>query len=74
MKLKSKLTECEIKLLNEIGILIEDRDYNIDETGDIIDKLDDAIRDNLDYNDEFTPKALEYEKIQDKIIEYEKDL
>lgn len=71
MELKSRLTEPELELLKEIGILIENREYDIDETGDIIDKLDDAIQNNLDKDLNFTPKAIEYEKIQDKILEYE---
>ncbi len=74
MELKSKLTEYELELLKKIGILIENREYNMEETGGIIDKLDDAIRDNLDKNEEFSSKALEYEKIQDKILEYENNL
>lgn len=74
MELKNELTEKELELLNNIGIRIENKKYTIDETGEMIEKLDEIIKEQLDENDEFTPKALEYEKIQDKILEYEKKL
>lgn len=74
MELKNELTEKELGLLNNIGIRIENKKYTIDETGEMIEKLDEIIKEQLDENDEFTPKALEYGKIQDKILEYEKKL
>lgn len=74
MELNNELTEHELELLKEIGISIENRKYNINETGELIEKLDDAIRDNLDKNEEFSSKALEFERIQDKILEYENNL
>lgn len=74
MELKNKLTELEIELLNEIDIEIQEKEYTLEETGELIEKLDDAIKENLDKNDNFTDKASAYEKIQDKILEYEKQL
>lgn len=74
MELKNKFTEQELKLLKEINIEIIDKEYTIEETGEIIEKLDDAIRSNLDDDDEFTSKALDYEKIQDKVLEYEDEI
>ena len=46
MELKSKLNQEEIELLNKIGIKIKDGNYTIDETGDIIEKLDYIIQDS----------------------------
>lgn len=74
MELKNKFTEQELKLLKEINIEIIDKEYTIEETGEIIEKLDNAIRSNLDDDDEFTSKALDYEKIQDKVLEYEDEI
>lgn len=74
MELKNKFTEQELKLLKEINIEIIDKEYTIEETGEIIEKLDDAIHINLDENDEFTSKALAYEKIQDKVLAYEDEI
>lgn len=74
MELKNKLTENEIELLKEAGIEIEEKEYTIDDTGDIIEKLDNAIIANLDDNDDFTEKADAYERIQDKILKFENEL
>ena len=71
MGLKNKFTKEEIELLKKINIKIEDKDYNENETGELITLLDDAIRESLDKNDDFTEKSYAYEKIQDKILEYE---
>ena len=72
MGLKNKFTKEEIELLKKINIKIEDKDYNENETGELITLLDDAIRESLDKNDDFTEKSYAYERIQDKILEYEK--
>lgn len=74
MELKDRLTKEEIKLLEQERIKIHDGKYTIDEIGDIIEKLDDIIRENLDENDDFTKKSLQYESIQDKILELEKEI
>lgn len=74
MELMNRLTEDEIRLLEEAGIEIKQKNYTTDDTGDIIEELDDAIRANLDENDNFTEKALAYERIQDKILEFENEL
>ena len=74
MKLKNRLNEEEIELLNKIGIKVKDGNYTIDETGDIIEKLDYIIQDSLDENGDMTDKAMQYESIQDKILEYEKEI
>ena len=74
MELKNKLEQEEIELLNKIGIKIKDGNYTIDETGDIIEKLDDVIQENLNENGDMTKKAIQYENIQDKILEFEKEI
>ena len=74
MELKNRLEQEEIELLNKIGIKIKDGNYTIDETGDIIEKLDDVIQENLNENGDMTKKAIQYENIQDKILEFEKEI
>lgn len=74
MELKSKLNQEEIELLNKIGIKIKDGNYTIDETGDIIEKLDYIIQDSLNEDGDMTEKSMQYESIQDKILEYEKEI
>lgn len=74
MELKSKINQEEIELLNKIGIKIKDGNYTIDETGDIIEKLDYIIQDSLNENGDMTEKAMQYESIQDKILQYEKEI
>ena len=69
MELKSKLNQEEIELLNKIGIKIKDGNYTIDETGDIIEKLDYIIQDSLNEDGDMTEKSM-----QDKILEYEKEI
>lgn len=74
MELKNRLEQEEIELLNKIGIKIKDGNYTIDETGDIIEKLDNVIQENLNENGDMTEKAIKYESIQDKILEFEKEI
>lgn len=74
MELENKLNEEEIELLTKVGIRIKNGKYTTDETGDIIERLDNVIQENLDENGDMTEKALQYESIQDKILEYEKEI
>ncbi|MBS5863718.1 MAG: hypothetical protein KIC54_03415 [Clostridium sp.] len=74
MELKNRLKQEEIDLLNKVGIKIKDGKYTIDETGDIIERLDSVIQENLNENGDMTEKAIEYESIQDKILEFEKEI
>lgn len=71
MKLKNELNDNEIEILKSININIEDKECNINDTGNIIDALDDAIHNSLDKDLNFTDKAIEFEKLQDKIIQFE---
>lgn len=74
MELKNRLEQEEIDLLNMVGIKIKDGNYTIDETGDIIERLDSVIQENLNESGDMTEKAIEYESIQDKILEFEKEI
>ena len=74
MDLKNKFTKEELELLNEINIKIEEKDYDENETGEIISLLDDIIRESLDKDDNYTEKSYVYETIQDKILKYEKEI
>ena len=71
MKVIKVLRKYEIKLLEEVNIHIEDRKYSYDEIDKIIEDLDMVISNNLDKNENFTPKALDYERIQDKLLDLE---
>ena len=71
MNIKSKLDDKEIKLLANINIKLKDKDYTIEDTGEIIEKLDEEIHNHLDKNLNFTEKAIELEKLQDKILKFE---
>ena len=74
MELKNRLKQEEIDLLNMVGIKIKDGNYTIEETGDIIERLDSVIQENLNESGDMTEKAIEYESIQDKILEFEKEI
>lgn len=74
MELKNRLKQKEIELLNKVGIKIKDGNYTIDGTGDIIERLDSVIQENLNESGDMTEKAIEYESIQDKILEFEKEI
>lgn len=71
MNIKNKLDDREIKLLANINIKLKDKDYTIEDTGEIIEKLDEEIHNHLDKNLNFTEKAIELEKLQDKILKFE---
>ncbi len=71
MEIIQILNEKEIKLLEAVNIHIEEKKYSYDEIDKIIEDLDMAISNNLDKNEEFTQKALDYERIQDKLLDLE---
>ena len=64
----------DIEISKKYGIKIKDGNYTIDETGDIIERLDSVIQENLNESGDMTEKAIEYESIQDKILEFEKEI
>lgn len=71
MNLKNELDKSQIELLESINIEIENKEYTIDDTGKIIDLLDDAIHDHLNSKLDYTEKSIKFEEIQDRIIELE---
>ena len=71
MEIIQILNKKEIKLLEAVNIHIEEKKYSYDEIDKIIEDLDMAISNNLDKNEEFTQKALDYERIQDKLLDLE---
>lgn len=74
MGLKDRFTKEKLEFLDKINIKIEEKDYSEDETGEIISLLDDAIRESLDKDDNFTEDSYAYEAIQDKILKYEEEI
>lgn len=73
MNLKSNLTENELNLLKKANINVKDKDYTFEEIDNIIEKLDLVILSSLDENENFTKLSIEYEKIQDKLLDLESD-
>ena len=47
MNIKNKLDDNEIKLLESVNIKLEDKDYTIDDTGEINERLDEEIQFNF---------------------------
>lgn len=71
MKIKNKLNERELELLNKINIIIENREYNWEELEEIKDNL--VIRgeiSNMDKNENSTSLSDEYSNLVDKFIEF----
>lgn len=72
MKINKKFNERQIELLNKININI-DLEYNLSELEELEDIVYNAMMDNLDSKQDFTPLAEEYENILDIIVELEND-
>ena len=70
MKINKKFDERQIELLEKINIDIN-KDYNEKALEELEDTVYDAMMDNLDEKQDFTPLAEEYEKILDIIVEIE---
>lgn len=71
MKIKNKLNKNELDLLEKSNLIIEDKDYSNDEIMKLEEEIADIMLDHLDKKQDYTPLALEYEKIHDKFIEFE---
>lgn len=73
MKINDKFDERQIELLEKIKV-----DVNADYDGSSLEELEDivcdAMLDNLDEKQDFTPLAEEYERILDIIVEIENNL
>lgn len=73
MKINDRFDERQIELLERIKV-----DVNADYDGSSLEELEDivcdAMLDNLDEKQDFTPLAEEYERILDIIVEIENNL
>lgn len=73
MKILDKFTNIEKDLLNDLKIDIN-RDFNKYTLEELENKIYNAMMDNLDKNQDYTPKALEIEKLLDIVVEIENNL
>ena len=73
MRINKEFSQRQIELLENLKIDIS-TDYDINKLEDIEDLVYDAMIDNLDKNQDFTPLAEEYEGILDIIVKIENDL
>ena len=73
MKINDKFDERQIELLEKINV-----DVNSDYDASLLEELEnivcDAMLDNLDEKQDFTPLAEEYERILDIIVDIENNL
>ena len=70
MKINNKFDERQIELLEKIKVDVN-TNYNESSLEELEDIVCDAMLDNLDEKQDFTPLAEEYEKILDIIVELE---
>ena len=73
MKINKKFNERQVELLKKINIDIN-KDYNEKALEELEDIVYDAMMDNLDEKQDFTPLATEYERILDIIVDIENNL
>ena len=73
MKIKDKFNERQIELLEKIKVDIE-AEYDKISLEELEDIVCDAMLDNLDEKQDFTPLAEEYEQILDIVVEIENNL
>jgi hypothetical protein len=73
MKINNTFDEGQINLLGKIKVDIN-ADYDENSLEELEDIVYDAMLDNLDEKQDFTPLAGEYEKILDIIVDIENNL
>ena len=73
MKILDKFSREQKILLKNNDIDIE-RDFDKESLEELEDKVYNKMMDNLDNNQDFTPKSLEWERILDIIVEIENNL
>lgn len=73
MKINDKFNERQIGLLEKINVDIT-KEYNANTLEELEDIVYNAMMDNLDEKQDFTPLAEEYEKILDIIVDIENNL
>lgn len=73
MKINKKFDERQIELLEKINVNIN-QDYDENTLEELENTVYDAMMDNLDDKQDFTPLAEEYERILDIIVDIENNL
>lgn len=73
MKINKKFNERQVELLKKINVDIN-KDYNEKTLEELEDIVYDAMMDNLDAKQDFTPLSAEYEHILDIIVDIENNL
>lgn len=73
MKIDDKFNERQIELLEKINADIT-KDYDANTLEELEDIVYNAMMDNLDKKQDFTPLAQEYEQILDIVVEIENNL
>ena len=73
MRIIDSFADEEKEKLENIGVELRDREYEISELRDIMDIIMDAVMNNLDEDGEFTELAEEYNWIHDKMLQIEDD-
>ena len=74
MYIKNEFKLNEIEILQKLNIPIEDKEYTIEDTGNIIEKFDEAIQNSLDKKLNLTEESIRLEKIQAKILQLEEKI
>lgn len=74
MRISDSFTDEEKEKLENIGVELRDREYEISELRDIMDIIMDAVMNNLDEDGEFTELAEKYEKVIDVIVKIENEM
>ena len=73
MKINDKFDERQIELLEKINVDVNS-DYDASSLEELENIVCDAMLDNLDEKQDFTPLAEEYERILDIIVDIENNL
>ena len=73
MKINKEFNERQVELLKKSNVDIN-KDYNKKTLEELEDIVYNAMMDNLDEKQDFTPLAEEYEKILDIIVDIENNL
>lgn len=73
MKINNKFDRRQIELLERINVDIN-TEYNENTLEELEDIVYNAMMDNLDENQDFTPLAEEYERILDIVVDIENNL
>ena len=73
MKINNRFDERQIELLEKINVDVN-QNYNKNTLEELEDIVCDAMIDNLDEKQDFTPITEEYERILDIIVDIENNL